>query len=245
MRYDGVRFTIFNTVNSSNIKSNRIDRLFEAEDGALWIGTEDGGIICYRQGAFITYTTRDGLPDNAIRGIQDDAEGGLIIATVGGVARWRSGQLTPFVSDAPMPVAGIGYHGQARLLWYTDNSALHVLKAGRPLTFKPQDGLSSLKVVSMYEDWQGALWIGTSDAGLCRFKDGRFQVFTQKDGVPASECISFLEDREGTLWVGTGGKGLVRLKDGQFKTYTTADGLSDNIVLSIYEDREGNIWAEP
>jgi signal transduction histidine kinase len=48
----------------------------EQKKAALWIGTEDGGIICYRQGAFITYTTRDGLPDNAIRGIQDDGAGG-------------------------------------------------------------------------------------------------------------------------------------------------------------------------
>lgn len=243
VRYDGVRFTIFNTVNSSGLKSNRISRLFEDDDGTLWVGTEDSGVICYHQGSFTTYTTRDGLPNNAIWGIQDDGAGGVIVATAGGVARWRSGQFTPFVSDAPMPVSGIGYHGQTRLLWYTDASTLHVLKHGKPLAFKPQDGLASLKVVSMYEDRQGALWIGTSDTGLCRFKDGRFQVFTQKDGLPASEIIAFFEDREGALWIGTGSKGLVRFKDGQFKTYTTADGLSENIVLSIYEDREGNIWV--
>jgi ligand-binding sensor domain-containing protein len=44
VRFDGVRFTIFNTMNSSGLKSNRIARLFEDDDGTLWVGTEDGGI---------------------------------------------------------------------------------------------------------------------------------------------------------------------------------------------------------
>jgi hypothetical protein len=42
VRYDGVRFTVFNTANSKGINSNHITALFEDHDGNLWIGAEDG-----------------------------------------------------------------------------------------------------------------------------------------------------------------------------------------------------------
>src|SRR5436189_4437528 len=36
VRYDGVRFTIFNKANAKGIKSNRFTTLFESRDGSLW-----------------------------------------------------------------------------------------------------------------------------------------------------------------------------------------------------------------
>src|SRR5262245_20893648 len=44
VRYDGVRFTIFNTSNIKNLPSNRLTDLFEDRAGALWIGTEGDGL---------------------------------------------------------------------------------------------------------------------------------------------------------------------------------------------------------
>src|SRR3712207_5110077 len=41
VRYDGVRFTIFNKANTKGIKSNRFTTLFESRDAALWIGAEE------------------------------------------------------------------------------------------------------------------------------------------------------------------------------------------------------------
>ncbi len=40
MRYDGVRFTVFNKSNSKGIVSNRFTCLCEDADKTLWIGTE-------------------------------------------------------------------------------------------------------------------------------------------------------------------------------------------------------------
>ncbi|MBA2334966.1 MAG: hypothetical protein H0V90_08520, partial [Blastocatellia bacterium] len=36
-RFDGVRFTVFNTVNSPGLKTNRLDFLAETLDGSLWV----------------------------------------------------------------------------------------------------------------------------------------------------------------------------------------------------------------
>lgn len=64
VRYDGVRFTIFNRSNSQGLTSNRFSALFEDTDGTLWLGTIDGGLIRFRDGIFTSFTTADGLPAN-------------------------------------------------------------------------------------------------------------------------------------------------------------------------------------
>ena len=41
-RFDGLKFTVFDTGNSPGLQSNRIISLFEDRAGIIWIGTEQG-----------------------------------------------------------------------------------------------------------------------------------------------------------------------------------------------------------
>src|ERR1700687_1417768 len=45
VRFDGVRFTVFNKGNTPGLSSNRFLRLYEDARGDLWAGSEDGGGI--------------------------------------------------------------------------------------------------------------------------------------------------------------------------------------------------------
>ena len=48
VRFDGVRFTIFNTGNSKSLPSNRIRQILEAQDGSMWLLTEQGHALIMR-----------------------------------------------------------------------------------------------------------------------------------------------------------------------------------------------------
>src|SRR3954465_11018468 len=54
VRFDGIRFTIFDSGNTPELRSNRILSLAEDRDGTLWIGTQNGGLTSYSQGKFKT-----------------------------------------------------------------------------------------------------------------------------------------------------------------------------------------------
>jgi ligand-binding sensor domain-containing protein len=54
VRYNGAQFMVFNKANTKGIKSNRFNYLYEDADGALWAGTEDGGLTRYHNQTFVT-----------------------------------------------------------------------------------------------------------------------------------------------------------------------------------------------
>ena len=74
-RFDGVRFVVFDKSNTKAMKANRVVALCESREGDLWIGTEGGGIMRMRQGAFTTWRETDGLPNDRVRAIVEDAAG--------------------------------------------------------------------------------------------------------------------------------------------------------------------------
>src|SRR6185295_18367019 len=84
-RFDGLRFTIFDTGNTPALRSNRILALCEDLDGTLWLGTQNGGLTSYSQGTFRTYTTREGLPDESVYDVLVDRLGTLWISTPKGL----------------------------------------------------------------------------------------------------------------------------------------------------------------
>src|SRR5215470_9641085 len=65
VRFDGVRFTVFNRSNTPGILGIRFTSLY-CHDGEFWAGTETSGVTRYRQGRFTTYTDRQHLPSNDV-----------------------------------------------------------------------------------------------------------------------------------------------------------------------------------
>ena len=51
-RYDGVRFKTFEVGNSAGMTSNRLLALCEDREGSLWIGTENQGLMRFKDGLF-------------------------------------------------------------------------------------------------------------------------------------------------------------------------------------------------
>ena len=74
-RFDGQRFTVFESGDTPGLGSDQILSLYESRSGVLWIGTVGGGLIRLENGIATTYTERDGLPSGFISSIRGDAEG--------------------------------------------------------------------------------------------------------------------------------------------------------------------------
>lgn len=107
-------------------------------------------------------------------------------------------------------------------------------------------------ILSMYEDYTGAIWFGTDGAGVSyhdKFLD-KFNYFTNfltPENVNIDVVRSVVLDRNGNIWIGTSGKGLTvyNSKSKSWKTYFSTerdDGLSDNRIVSLFVEDSGVIW---
>ena len=244
VRFDGVRFTVFDKSNTPVMKNHNVLALGEDRAGNLWIGT-GGGLLRYRAGSFTLYTTAEGMSNNWVTALYEDRTGALWVGTDGGLNRLEQGRFTVFTASEGLPSNLITSISQdaAGTLWIGTRAGLSCFKDGRFTTLSTKDGLSSNQVLSLYADAAGALWVGTDGGGLNRLRDGRFTVFTTKDGLSKNIILSIRADHEGNLWVGTKGGWLNRFQQGRFVSFPAKEDLSHSSVTAINEDREGNLWV--
>jgi ligand-binding sensor domain-containing protein len=89
-RFDGIRFTVFDTTNTAAFRSQGISSLLEDADGTLWIGTRNG-LVLYSHGSFRLLTSRDGLSGDHIMSLYRDRRGAVWIGTETGLTKYRNG----------------------------------------------------------------------------------------------------------------------------------------------------------
>ena len=102
-------------------------------------------------------------------------------------------------------------------------------------------GLPQTSVLSITQDQQGYLWIGTQD-GLARFDGLHFDVFdrTNSDDTEPFNVQASLSDRQGRLWFGTL-KGVILREGGHFHNVATRVPIKD--VQGLAQASDGTIWA--
>ncbi len=240
-RFDGVRFTVFNSQNTPELKVANIGTLRETRDGSLWIGTEGGGLLRYKEGAFTRYTDADGLAGNIIRCLYEGRDGTLWIGSRGegtpfALTRYLDGKfsIVEELNDCEShAVRAITEDADGRIL-IASSKHLTSVHQGK---FNFENIKSGYRTV--YVAQNGEVWFG-GNQGLWRGSDQK--LFTKKDGLADNIVTTLFEDSEGNLWIGSYG-GLTRMTGGKFVIERNRDGLSFDLVNAIIEDHEHNIWV--
>jgi signal transduction histidine kinase/ligand-binding sensor domain-containing protein len=253
VRFDGVRFRVFDQSNTPMIGTNFVAyNLMEDRDGDIWAGAWSGGAVRYHQGTFTLYTTRDGLPGNTVKRIDQDDQGDIWFYTTRGLARMRSktGRIEPvaqidgedvrlYMQVPPM------FGGDTNLfgLWRTQRGATGLQRFARgkwsdiPLPSGSSD-LSSLRMEVVNEDPRGRLWFRImSRPGESYFVENGHQ--TTYTGLPDGSYGNYL-DSLGRVWLTDTNGHTAFWRNG---VVTPIPGISTSSPLRVVEDADGSIWA--
>jgi signal transduction histidine kinase/ligand-binding sensor domain-containing protein len=239
VRFDGVRFVVFDRSNTPALHEDSILALCPARDGSLWIGTEGGGIARMKDGVFSEFGVEDGLTNGFVRAITEDRQARFWAETDRGFFRFERGRFTPLAAPPDTRIR-IAYQDRAGNVWFGTSRGLFVLRDDRMVRARPEDAALG-SIAAIREEAGGAMWLVASDLGLERVVNGKAER-NPKWGAIVTRA--FCLDHTGDLWAGTIGKGLLRIAPGGVTTtYRASDILPDNTVLAVFEDREQNLWV--
>jgi signal transduction histidine kinase len=83
---------------SHNWRSGGVTTLYRDNEKVLWVGTYDRGLVRVERDMPTSFTTKQGLPGNAVYQIVEDNEGFLWLGTRNGLVRLRKGELSEFAA---------------------------------------------------------------------------------------------------------------------------------------------------
>jgi len=231
----------------SRNQTNTITAITEDKDGNLWIGTWGKGLIKFdRKNGRASHFHNDpndplSLSSDLVIDIISDRDGEIWIATFGG-------GLIKLARDD------------------SNNNDQLKARSTKFLRYRSiennNSALSDDKAISLFEDINGDIWIGTFYGGLNRLDannktltpdKAKFKSYQENNklsnSISDNTIMAITQDSEGYLWIGTFGGGIDRY-DIRTQTFTSFSKLSnhqnsftDVEILSLFIDRSGILWA--
>lgn len=271
-RWDGYRFRVYQAdpQRAGALPDNYVQALHGDARGHLWIGTSSAGLLRHDPAAdrFITYPVggEGGLSHVSVRQIVDDGEGGLWLATDGGLDRLDPA--TGRVEHASAPkswAAAAGPQVRAVLrdrrggLWLGSTAGLFRRAPGAAVLERvPLKAGAPVQPEMLAQDRAGRIWVGSLHHGVFVLSDegaapavliGEVAPPDGLDVLHTSQITSLLEVSPGEMWLATLGQGLVAVDFEQGRTRRIRHvpawpmSLADNALRTLYRDRAGLVWV--
>lgn len=239
-RFDGIKFTTYNSGNTPGLKSNRILSLFEARDGTIWIGTQSGNVMTFKNGAGKTYTQADGLPEGLVWTINQDQDGTIWIGGRDGAARFVNGHFQNYTTENGLPdlqVWAINSDEEGKLLFAAGGEFARF--DGEKFVTEQNDAHLPKNVwTATSRKKSGGWWIGAGKQ-LGYFQNNLLNL-TELNSIPSGELRTVFEDSTQKLWASfTNPFGFYQIKENK---YTPFPINLKNDLRSMMEDNEGNLW---
>jgi ligand-binding sensor domain-containing protein len=247
-RFDGLRFTVFNSVNTPAIVENSMRALVETKDGTLWVATLRSDVLKMKAGRFERLSQDRQQPQilspaamltdlNYVRRrIVEDSSGRLWIGSSDGIRSVQGETVSRPLAFGPTRAL---YASSDGFLWLglEDKGIVRIrLGEANPIPQPIHLPKGNLRTTVIRGDRDGNVWVGTT-SGLFRLQPNSGDQVAELLGD--SEVEDILEDSRGNLWVATR-SGLVQIKDPPFRSLAAGEGLQEAIAL--VEDHEGTIW---
>ena len=243
-RFDGVRFTTFDTAQVPELASQPIFGFMEDAQHNLWIGNNKGAFI-HRNGRFEVAIPPEVTGSRRVWAFAQARDGAVWAATENGLVRWHQGVTTRYQETDGLPtnrLRTLAFDRSGTLWIGTTGGGLVSMAGGKFQVHGTASGFPHLQVRSVLADPAGGVWVATAGGGLVHIGHGAMRIYTTADGLPTDHLTALARDAQGSLWIGTWGAGVARLSEGRFQTVASGQGLAGDQIWSLQVDNEGSVW---
>lgn len=204
------------TAGQDSLSYHNIHALYKDKSGNIWIGMYTGGVNVLNpsSGKIKRYKSDPGdantLSDNSVYSIEEDRQGRIWVSTISGL------NLYDQENDRFIRIKGKNldksciyqvYQDSDHVIWIAtyDNGLIKMDRNNRltQYAFSNKPGaISSNKVICMFDDGEGSLWLGTDGGGLTILnkKTGKFSASTE---INSAVVFGIIKDDSGKFWFST------------------------------------------
>lgn len=195
------RFTTEHGLAENVVTSTAVGR-----DGALWFGTQSGGLSRYDGLSWQTFTTADGLPSNHITDLLVAADGTVWAGTEAGVGqydgrRWYSHTRARSFFQLPgEQIRALAVAPDGLTVWVGTDQGMAQWNGRRwqEVAHVGSQGINDIQDMAITSD--GMVWAATP-GGLKRYDGTRWQIFTTGDGLARDAVSRVTAVLDNTVWL--------------------------------------------
>ncbi|HNX49708.1 MAG TPA: two-component regulator propeller domain-containing protein [Thermoanaerobaculaceae bacterium] len=237
----------------------------EDDEGGLWVGTHNRGLLRVDTAGFTSLGLEDGLLTENISSVAPDRDGGVYLSAYPpgvGLHHVANGKVESIRWRVPSSVTYLGWAsvqdtirdhegdwwvptGDA-LLRYRGAARFSDLASREPVArYGKAEGMGGNEAFRVFEDSRGDLWLGVFGVGIVRWErsTGSFHEVPSRPGPPEWPAFAFAEDRSGAVWAGMWEGGLVRFRGDRCDRFPPGGELPAGAVRSLLVDHAGRLWV--
>lgn len=234
-----------------NWEFGEINHLEVFQEREIWIGTEGNGLFRYD---FSTgHLQQIDLPffkNSKIYDLHKDVEGNLWVLN-NKVGMSSANRQFEQVDHQLGNVQTVLIDKQNKV-WFGTPTGLFQMEYTNQgqQTFKPIFQNKKINVISLFEDVNGMIWIGTFGQGLYCYNQDQQELdyFSKEQGLMNDNILS-IDGSNKTLWLATLG-GVYEIDIGlkinpskmRFRNYTNEDGLGTDFIYKTFVDSKNRTW---
>ncbi|MHC1702443.1 MAG: two-component regulator propeller domain-containing protein [Tenuifilaceae bacterium] len=242
----GGKFTLYSE--SSGLPGKVVNAICEIDSNVFLVAFDNGFMSKISNGVSTNFGFKS-LSGKRIRHILKDRNKNLWISTYSGLLKINSkNEETWYHEETGFPDTQIRltFEDTKGNIWVgtRNNGLIKTCKDKPHIIFNTSNGLTSNLILSIDEDKNGNILVGTSE-GIEGFniiyEDKVQKTFGEKDGFFGDIVFNTFTDKNNYVWLATN-NGLSCFYDGKFTNFTTKQGLAEDATLDILEDNYGYLW---
>lgn len=247
-KFDGIKWTIYNSKNTQGALIEDVSRLMVDWYGNLWVGSYWSSRLVKFDGTNWTVQL-DGNKTNwgsGILSMELDAYNTMWIGTKNGLIKYDGSNWKWFnTNNSNIGAKQVGSitPGTRDTIWFaSDNGVLFLSDTTWGILNKSNTNLptNAINCVTITPD--NKLWAGSWGWGVFRLDNTKWARYTSNSSNLSNNVINcMLVDGNGMLWLGTY-QGLNKYTNGKFIPYKQTKEIIGSWVVDVLADKNGNKW---
>lgn len=254
------RYRSSSSLSNTHILDNYIYSIFCDSSGKIWIGYDNAfSSFDLTEQTFNHYTFPQNTPQFTANAFSETQDGTILIGTIG-AGLFSIENAVPNRANLKLEVSNIPIESSSvTSLKVTDNGNLWIgtidqgiFQCNKNIThcknFVNEPGntnsLSSNFALSIYDDKDDRLWIGTEDGlNLYRKNEQSFlRINDSNSGLPNNKIYDVYQDRSGKYWIGSQ-VGLAYGNKTIFKHFQFEGTAAHNSINVFEKSIDGRLWV--